>query len=90
MLSLTDTELWLSVGEIEETVGAVVSITKVVKVRLLVFPAASVTVTVLLAYVPSPKMSKVTVLLPIAAEALDENPSEIFVVIVPASSVVNT
>tara|TARA_B100000929_G_scaffold240824_1_gene198002 strand:- start:4 stop:207 length:204 start_codon:yes stop_codon:yes gene_type:complete len=27
MLSLTDTELWLSVGEIEETVGAVVSMT---------------------------------------------------------------
>ena len=27
MLSLTETPLWLSVGEIEETVGAVVSIT---------------------------------------------------------------
>jgi hypothetical protein len=25
MLSLTDTELWLSVGEIEETVGAIKS-----------------------------------------------------------------
>ena len=71
-------------------VGAVVSTTKLVKVRLLAFPDASVTVTVLLAYVPSPKVLKVTVLLPVAAEALVENPSVIFVVIVPASLVVNT
>ena len=71
-------------------VGAVVSTTKVVNVRLLAFPDASVTVTVLLAYVPSPKVLKVTVLLPVAAEALVENPCEILVVIVPASLVVNT
>ena len=74
----------------ELTVGAVVSITKAVKVRLLAFPAASVTVTVLFVYVPSSKVLNVTVLLPLAAEALVENPSEIFVVIVPASLVVNT
>ena len=29
IFSLTETELWLSVGEVEETVGAVVSTTKV-------------------------------------------------------------
>ena len=28
ILSLTETELWLSVGEVEETVGAVVSMVK--------------------------------------------------------------
>ena len=71
-------------------VGAVVSISKVVNVRLLAFPAASVTVTVLLSYLPSAKVLKVTVLLPLAAEAFVENPSEILVVIVPASLVVNT
>jgi len=46
MLSLTDTELWLSVGEIEEIVGAVVSTVKEVTLRLLEFPALSVKVTV--------------------------------------------
>ena len=66
------------------------SITNVTKVRLLVFPAASSSVIVLSAYVPSPNVLNVTVLLPLAAEALVENPSVILVVIVPASQVVNT
>ena len=35
MLSLIDTELWLSVGDIEDTVGAVVSITKEVVAKVL-------------------------------------------------------
>ena len=35
MLSLTDTELWLLVGEIEEIVGAVVSTVKEVTLRVL-------------------------------------------------------
>ena len=40
---------------------------------------------------PSPNVLNVTVwLLPVDADALVENPSVIFVVIVPASSVVNT
>jgi hypothetical protein len=72
-------------------VGAVVSITKVVKVRLLAFPAASVTVIVLSAYVPAPNVLNVIVwLLPVAAEEDVENPSVILVLIVPASPVVNT
>ena len=47
ILSLTETELWLLVGEVSlsETVGAVVSITNVLTLNaLLVFPAESVTV----------------------------------------------
>ena len=44
ILSLTETELWLSVGEVE-TVGAVVSTTKVFTLNaVLGFPAGSVTV----------------------------------------------
>ena len=47
ILSLTETELWLSVGEVEETVGAVVSTTKVFTFNaVLGFPAESVTVMV--------------------------------------------
>ena len=47
MLLLIETPLWLSVGEIDETVGAVVSITKEVVAKvLLTFPAESVTVIV--------------------------------------------
>ena len=47
ILSLTETELWLSVGEVEETVGAVVSTIKVFTVNaVLVFPAESVIVMV--------------------------------------------
>ncbi len=47
IFSLTETELWLSVGEVEETVGAVVSTTKVFTLNaVLGFPAESVTVMV--------------------------------------------
>ena len=47
MLSLIETPPWLSVGEIVETVGAVVSTVKEVNVSvLLTFPAVSVTVIV--------------------------------------------
>ena len=47
ILSLTETELWLSVGEVEETVGAVVSTTKVFTLNaVLGFPAESVIVMV--------------------------------------------
>ena len=35
MLSVIDTDLWLSVGDIEDTVGAVVSITKEVVAKVL-------------------------------------------------------
>ena len=47
ILSLTETELWLSVGKVEETVGAVVSTIKVFTINaVLGFPAESVTVMV--------------------------------------------
>ena len=47
IFSLTETELWLSVGEVEETVGAVVSTIKVFTLNaVLGFPAESVTVMV--------------------------------------------
>ena len=36
MLPLIETPLWLSVGEVDETVGAVVSIVK--ELRVIVFP----------------------------------------------------
>ena len=73
-----------------KSAGAVVSITKLAKVRLLAFPAASVNVTVLFAYVPAGKVLNVTVFSPVPADAFVENPCVIFVVIVPASLVVNT
>ena len=47
IFSLTETELWLSVGEVEETVGAVISTTNVFTFNVvLVFPAESVIVMV--------------------------------------------
>ena len=54
MLSLIETPLWLSIGEVELTVGEVVSTTNefIVKV-LLAFPAESVTLIVQSEYVPS-------------------------------------
>ena len=57
ILSLTETELVrLSVGEVEETVGAVVSTTNVFTSNgVLVFPAESVTVMVQSAYCASLK-----------------------------------
>ena len=43
----TETPVWLSVGEVDETVGAVVSITNdVIVIELLDLPAESVTVIV--------------------------------------------
>jgi hypothetical protein len=74
-------------------VGPVVSITKVgIANEVEALPVASVTVTVLPLYVPSPRALKVIVLLPFTASAFDglENPSVILVVIVPASSLLNT
>ena len=54
IFSLTETELWLSVGEVEETVGAVVSTTNVFTSNgVLVFPAESVIVMVQSAYCAS-------------------------------------
>ena len=45
IFSLTETELWLSVGEVADTVGAVVSTIKVFTLNaVLGFPAESVTV----------------------------------------------
>ena len=47
MFSVTETSLWLSVGEIDKTVGKVVSTVKeVIANVLLVFPAESVRITV--------------------------------------------
>ncbi len=52
--SLIETELLLSEGEVEETVGAVVSTSKVFTLNaVLGFPAESVTVMVQLEYSPS-------------------------------------
>ena len=54
ILSLTETELWLSSGDVEETLGAVVSTIKVFTLNaVLGFPAESVTVMVQLEYSPS-------------------------------------
>ena len=73
MLSLIETPLWLSVGDIDETVGAVVSTIKgfIVQVAL-TFPAESVTLNVQLAYIPSLKVLKVTVVEPAIAEVVLE------------------
>tara|TARA_B110000438_G_C15318025_1_gene438268 strand:+ start:247 stop:492 length:246 start_codon:yes stop_codon:yes gene_type:complete len=46
MLLLIDTPVWLSVGDIEDTVGAVVSITNELIFRVTLFPAESVTIIV--------------------------------------------
>ena len=70
MLSLIETPLWLSVGEMEETVGAVVSITNelIFKVTLLI--TLSVTVIVQFEKVPSLKETKVIVLLSVVADVV--------------------
>jgi hypothetical protein len=73
MLSVIETPLWLSEGEIEETVGAVVSTMKDVIVRvLLTFPAESVTLIVQSEKVPSFRETKVIVLLPDVADVVLE------------------
>ena len=61
----TETPVWLLVGEVDETVGAVVSTTKVFTFNeILVFPVESVTVIVQSEYVPSFKELKLIVLSP--------------------------
>ena len=73
MLSVIDIELWLSVGDIEDTVGAVVSITNELIFRVtLLFPAESVTVIVQSENVPSLKEFRVIVLLSVVAEVVLE------------------
>ena len=85
MLSVIATELWLSVGDIEDTVGAVVSITNELIFRVtLLFPAESVTVIVQSEYVPSLKETKVIVLLPDVADVVLEEQEPPYD-IVPAS-----
>jgi len=60
-------------GEVELTVGAVVSTTNEFIVKeLLAFPAESVTITVQFEYVPSLKETKVIVLSPVVAEVVLE------------------
>ena len=85
MLSVIETPLWLSVGEIDETVGAVVSIIKgrIVK-KVLPFPAESVTLKTQSVYVPSLKALRVTVIVPAIAEVVLEEQEPPYVM-VPAS-----
>ena len=67
------------------------SITNVTKVRLLVFPAASVSVIVLSAYVPASNVLNVTVFSPVEETVPPLSiPAPILVVTVPVSFVVNT
>ena len=73
MLSVILIPLWLSVGEVEDTDGAVMSIVKEVIVSvLLAFPAESVTVIVQSEYVPSLKAIRVIMLLPLVADAVPD------------------
>ena len=72
MLSLTETLLWLSVGEIDETVGAVVSITNELIFNVTLLLELSVTVIVQFEYVPSLKETKVIVLLSVVADVVLE------------------
>ena len=84
MLPLLETQLWLSVGEIEETVGAVVSIINKLIFNVTLLLELSVTVIVQSEKVPSLKETKVMVVFPeIAIVVLEEQepPYEI----VPAS-----
>ena len=72
-------------GEIELTVGAVVSTTNEFIVKeLLAFPAESVTVIVQSEYVPSFKETKVIVLLSVVADVVPDEQEPPYV-IVPAS-----
>jgi hypothetical protein len=84
MLSVIDTELWLSVGDIKDTVGAVVSITNEFIFRVTLFPAESVTVIVQYENVPSLKEFIVIVLLSVVAEVVLEEQDPPYVM-VPAS-----
>ena len=84
MLSLIETPLLLSVGEIDETVGAVVSITNELIFNVTLLPEESVTAIVQSEYVPALKETKVIVLLSVVAEVSLEEQEPPYV-IVPAS-----
>ena len=77
IFSLIETELWLSIGEVEETVGAVVSIVKELTLRvLLILLALSVTLTEQPLYCPSLKAEpsrsfRLTVLLLLVADVVE-------------------
>ena len=82
ILSLIEISLWLSVGEIDETVGAVDSTVKeVIASVLLTFPAESVTLIVQSEYVPSLKETKVIVLLPDVADVVLEEQEPPYVMV---------
>ena len=72
MLSVIETPLWLSVGEIDETVGAVVSITNELIFNVTLLPEESVIVIVQLEYVPALKEFRVIVLFPVVADVVLE------------------
>ena len=72
MLSVIETPLWLSVGEIDETVGAVVSITNELIFNVTLLLEVSVTVIVQSEKVPSLNETKVIVLFPLIAEVVLE------------------
>ena len=69
ILSLIETELLLSVGEVERTVGAITSIINVLILSgLLVFSAESVTVIEQLLYKPALKVPNEIELVPLIAD----------------------
>ncbi len=72
ILSPTATKLWLSVGDVEETVGAVVSIVKELTERVLLeLPELSVTIMVQSLYLPTLRVLKVTALSEADAEEVE-------------------
>ena len=84
MLSVIETPLWLSVGEMEEIVGAVVSITNELIFNVTLLLTLSMTVIVQSEKVPSLKETKVIVLLSVVADVVLEEQEPPYV-IVPAS-----
>ena len=72
MLSLSEIPLWESVGEIDETVGAVVSITNELIFNVTLLPEESVTAIVQSEYCPALKETKVIVLLSVVADVVLE------------------
>ena len=73
MLSFSETELSLSLGDVDKTNGVVASTIKEVIARvLLAVPPESVTVIVQLEYVPSLKVRKVMVLFPLVVEVVPD------------------
>ena len=78
----TETPVWLSVGEVDETVGAVESITNdVIVIELLDLPAESVTVIVQSEYVPSLKELRVIILFPITTDVVLEEQDPPYVIV---------